>query len=91
MNDELLDKLSEQAVEYAISQYGKQRKGERVWYPSIQERKFAELIVQEIIKLIQPNEEWRHSASWGYLAGEEGVELMDGAVRTIKEHFGLQS
>jgi hypothetical protein len=41
--------------------------------------------------LIDPDEEWRNDASWGYLGGEEGVELLDGAVRTIKGHFGVKS
>jgi hypothetical protein len=53
--------------------------------------KFAELLIQEVCKLIEPDEEWRKDASWGYLGGEEGVELLDGAVRTIKGHFGVQS
>ena len=57
----------------------------------LDEQKFAELIIQEICTLIKPDEEWRKDASWGYLGGEEGVELLDGAVRTIKGHFGVQS
>jgi hypothetical protein len=53
--------------------------------------KFAELLIQEICKLIEPDEEWRKDASWGYLGGEEGVHLLDGAISTIKGHFGVQS
>jgi hypothetical protein len=55
------------------------------------EQKFAELIIQEICTLIKPDEEWRRDASWGYLGGEEGVELLDGAISTIKGHFGVKS
>jgi hypothetical protein len=53
--------------------------------------KFAELLIQEICKLIEPDEEWRKDASWGYIGGEEGVELLDSAISTIKGHFGVQS
>lgn len=53
--------------------------------------KFAELIIQEICTLIKPDEEWRRDASWGYIGGEEGVELLDGAISTIKGHFGVKS
>ena len=52
---------------------------------------FAQSLIQEICELIEPDEEWRKDASWGYLGGEEGVQLLDGAVRTIKGHFGVQS
>ena len=54
-------------------------------------KKFAEGLIQEVCKLIEPNEEWRKDASWGYLGGEEGVQLLDGAINTIKVHFGVQS
>ena len=52
---------------------------------------FAQLLIQEICKLIEPDEEWRRDASWGYIGGEEGVELLDGAIGTIKVHFGVKS
>lgn len=35
-------------------------------------------------KLIEPNEEHRRDASWGYLGGDEGVELLDGAAAKIR-------
>jgi hypothetical protein len=54
-------------------------------------RKFAEALIQEICTLIKPDEEWRRDASWGYIGGEEGVELLDGAISTIKGHFGVKS
>jgi hypothetical protein len=52
---------------------------------------FAQLLIQEICELIKPDEEWRRDASWGYIGGEEGVELLDGAISTIKGHFGVKS
>jgi hypothetical protein len=50
---------------------------------------FAELIIKEICELLEPDEEWRRDASWGYLGGDEGVELLDCSVRTIRGHFVL--
>ena len=35
-------------------------------------------------KLIEPDEEHRRDASWGYLGGDEGVELLDGAAAKIR-------
>lgn len=52
--------------------------------------RFAELIVRECISLIEPDKEHREDASWGYIGGEEGVELLDGSVRRIKRHFGIK-
>jgi hypothetical protein len=55
----------------------------------LDEQKFAELIIKEICELLEPDEEWRRDASWGYLGGDEGVELLDCSVRTIRGHFVL--
>lgn len=52
---------------------------------------FVKLILQECIKEIEPDEEWRRDASWGYLGGEEGVVLLDAVISTIKGHFEVQS
>ena len=35
-------------------------------------------------KLVEPNEEHRRDASWGYLGGEEGVELLDATAANIR-------
>lgn len=49
---------------------------------------FAKLVAEAereaCAKLIQPNEEHRKDASWGYLGGVEGVELLDNAAEKIK-------
>ncbi len=47
-------------------------------------------VVQECCALIAPSQEHRDDASWGYIGGAEGVELLDGSVRLIKEHFGVE-
>ena len=35
-------------------------------------------------KIVEPTEEHRRDASWGYVGGEEGVELLDGLVKQIR-------
>ena len=35
-------------------------------------------------KLIEPSEEHRRDASWGYIGGEEGVELLDAGAAKIR-------
>ena len=35
-------------------------------------------------KLVEPDEEHRRDASWGYLGGVEGVELLDTIVAAIR-------
>ena len=35
-------------------------------------------------KLVEPDEEHRRDASWGYLGGTEGVELLDAIVAAIR-------
>jgi hypothetical protein len=35
-------------------------------------------------KAIEPTDEHRKDASWGYIGGIEGVELLDNAVRAIR-------
>jgi hypothetical protein len=51
--------------------------------------KFAELIIKECIKLIEPRGEHRTEPN-SYLGGPEGVELLDITVETIKQHFGIE-
>lgn len=52
--------------------------------------KFAQLIVQECCALIAPSQEHSDDASLPYIGGAEGVELLHGSVRLIKEHFGVE-
>lgn len=47
-------------------------------------------IIEECARVIEPSEEHRADASWGFLGGDEGVELLDAKVEQIKAHFGLQ-
>ena len=35
-------------------------------------------------KLIEPSEEHRRDASWGYIGGEEGVEMLDAMAAKIR-------
>ena len=50
--------------------------------------RFAELVRADereaCAKLVEPDEEHRRDASWGYLGGTEGVELLDGMAAAIR-------
>ena len=50
--------------------------------------KFAELVRADereaCAKLVEPSEEHRRDASWGYLGGAEGVELLDNIAEAIR-------
>jgi hypothetical protein len=35
-------------------------------------------------KIVEPSEEHRRDASWGYLGGEEGVEMLDSLAAVIR-------
>lgn len=61
------------------------------WYSMSPEmiEKFAELIVQECINIIKPTQ--HHEAfAQGYLGDVDGLELLDGKVKQIKQHFGVE-
>ena len=49
---------------------------------SLQAHDYA--VIERCAKLIEPNEEHRKDASWGYIGGEEGVELLDNAAESIR-------
>lgn len=36
-------------------------------------------------RLVEPSDEHRRDAAWGYLGGEEGVEMLDGIAAAIRE------
>lgn len=50
---------------------------------------FAELIIQDCIKIVQPSENHRAWAQ-GYVGGVDGVELLDYRVEAIKGFFGVK-
>jgi hypothetical protein len=52
--------------------------------------KLVELTVHECVALVEPTDEHRRDASWGFLGGDEGVELLDLLVDKIKEHFEVE-
>ena len=49
---------------------------------------FAKLVAEKereaCAKLVEPNEEHRRDASWGYFGGEEGVQLLDATAANIR-------
>lgn len=52
--------------------------------------RFAELIVQECIDLVNPTS---HHEAWAqsYLGGVDGLELLYSKSALIKQHFGIES
>lgn len=60
--------------------------GEAIWH-------LCELVAaaerEACAKLVEPDEEHRRDASWGYIGGQEGVELLDikaAAIRARSNH-----
>jgi len=52
--------------------------------------RFAELIVRECINIVKPTS--HHEAfAQSYLGDVEGLELLDGKVKQIKQHFGVEN
>ena len=51
--------------------------------------KFAELIVRECISIIKPTSHHEAFAP-SYLGNVDGLELLDGKVKQIKLHFGVE-
>lgn len=47
-------------------------------------RKAVEAEREACAKLVEPDEEHRRDARWGYLGGAEGVELLDAKVAAIR-------
>ena len=76
MMNELIVRLSKEALEYAAEQYGPQRTGEKVWDPYTYDKKFAELIVKECIAKIEE-------------AAQYSPELF-GVALDIQDHFGIE-
>lgn len=51
--------------------------------------KFAELIVQECIKIVKPSQD--HEAyPENFIGGIDGLELLEGKVADIKRYFGVE-
>lgn len=50
---------------------------------------FAELIVQECIKQVEPTQ---HHEVWAqsYLGGVDGLDLLYSKIKDIKRHFGVE-
>ena len=50
--------------------------------------RFADLVAAHerewCAKIVEPSEEHRRDASWGYLGGEEGVEMLDSLAAVIR-------
>ena len=51
--------------------------------------KFAELIIEECINIVKPTSHHEAFAP-SYLGDVDGLELLDGKVKQIKQHFGVE-
>jgi hypothetical protein len=52
-------------------------------------KKFFELIVRECIDIVKPTSDHEAFAQ-NYLGGVDGLELLDGKIKNIKQHFGVR-
>jgi hypothetical protein len=52
--------------------------------------KLAELVIKECIEVVKPTQ---HHEAWApsYLGGVDGLELLNGKIKIIKTHFGIEN
>jgi len=52
--------------------------------------KFTELVIKECIEVVKPTQ---HHEAWApsYLGGVDGLELLNGKIKIIKTHFGIEN
>lgn len=50
---------------------------------------FAESIVRECINIVKPTQEHQAYAD-SYMGGVDGLDLLYGKIKQIKEHFGIK-
>jgi hypothetical protein len=80
MNKELIQKL------FSKSCWDEQAEVDIEDFISVE--KFAELIVKECIDIVKPTQ--HHEAfAQRYLGDVDGLELLDGKVKQIQKHFGV--
>jgi hypothetical protein len=84
MNREDVVRLSREAANGMLSY-----DAEGEWRLSAAEvERFADLVAAHerewCAKIVEPSEEHRRDASWGYLGGEEGVEMLDSLAAAIR-------
>ena len=90
MNERIRALARQHLCHKRYSSYGETVEGDHYEFEPEDLGEFVELIVQECCALIVPDKEHRDDASLPYIGGAEGVELLDGSVRMIKEHFGVE-
>jgi hypothetical protein len=74
--NERIDKLFEQALE----EFKAENKYATIIVPDPLKEKFAELIVQECLKIVEPTED----------SGDEWCVTLKGTAQEIKQHFGVE-
>ena len=72
----------------AANRYANNQTGDSYEWHFIRDERFAALVAaaerEACEKLIEPSEEHRRDASWGYIGGEEGVELLDAMAAKLR-------
>ena len=86
--NEKIKQLAEQAIHYAASRPMPELKDRDLYLDNLFE-KFAELIVRECIKQVEPTQ---HHEVWAqsYLGGVDGLDLLSSKIKDIKRHFGVE-
>ena len=84
--NERIKELAEQALNYA--EKNQSADIPQHWF-KLHTEKFAELIVRECISIIKPTSHHEAFAP-SYLGNVDGLELLDGKVKQIKLHFGVE-
>jgi hypothetical protein len=84
--------LSRDDIIEAASKAGFETKRDMIWVdqweitPTL--TRFATLVAaaerEACARLVEPSDEHRRDASWAYLGGEEGVEMLDGIAAAIR-------
>ena len=74
-------------IKELIKQVGTDSSGKWIGVENVE--KFAELIVGECIKQVEPTQ---HHEVWAqsYLGGVDGLDLLSSKIKDIKRHFGVE-
>lgn len=77
-----INELMDQSYEKRIDTFSHEE------YNAFSREKFAKLIIRECIGIVEPSN-YHQAFPDSHIAGHEGVELLEGTVARIKEHFGI--
>ena len=75
--------------EQTLKEFKQEHKYATYIVPDPIKEKFAELIIRECIKQVEPTQ---HHQVWAqsYLGGVDGLDLLSSKIKDIKKHFGVE-